>query len=482
MRGASRANYKPRDMPCPKAVSRLCVRILLAILMDAGAVRAQGTIVDSPATFALAPDHFIDATADITGVSATLAADHLFAEGWWYRVAGDGSETFFPDPDDQDYDGPVATLTWGDVNGRGFGAVETDTIVDAGGPSGRVTLSLTITNLSTSVPLTLDVFHMADIDLDGSENDSAALAGERLIRISDGANTAEYFASGTATYLVTRSGESDVAGLLFDDTPDEFGDTGLPFGPGDVTLGFQWETTVIPPSGSETFTVVIAVNTAAVSGTTPTSTTSSTSLAGSTSTTIAGGTTTTTTTGATTTTSRPPTPVEACENCQDDDGDGLVDFQDPDCCPAVRQGAIGLTRGKLKGRGAGGTALALSGTLPVDFLPSLPANVARTVQLARPGQGQLSCARIPTATLQESKGKMIFRDQVGALDRVTVLRGKAGSAKLVVRGKTVPFELPAPGPITMTFGLRESTAAGTVDRCAVGSAEFRVKRKGLVIR
>jgi len=192
-----------RSSPVPL----VCVLGLLAALLAAGAAHAQGTITDGQVSFSLDTDHFIDASADLTGVSATLASDFLFAEGWWYRVAGDEAETFLPEPDEQSYAGAVATLTWNDVDGRGlFGAVETITITDTGGPSGRVTLSLAITNLSDADPLSIDVFHMADVDVAGSVDDTAVLKAGGIIRITDGANSAEYLGADSSAFLVTPNG------------------------------------------------------------------------------------------------------------------------------------------------------------------------------------------------------------------------------------------------------------------------------------
>ena len=437
-----------------------CVLGFVAVLLAAGAAHAQETINDGPASFSLGADHFIDASADLTGVSATLTSDFLFAEGWWYRVAGDEAETFLPEPDGQDFAGTTATLTWSDIDGRGlFRAVETITISNTGGPSGRVTLSLAITNLSDGDPLAIDVFHMADIDVAGSLDDTAVLKAGGVIGITDGANGAEYFAPDSSAFLVTPSGDTGVSSVLFNAAADDFTNTGLPFGPGDVTAGFQWKAGEIAPSGTQKFTAVIAANTTAIPGGPPASTT--TSIA----------------TGPTTTTTQPAAATEACDDCQDNDGDGLVDFEDPDCCATAGRGTIALTKGKLKRRGMG-VSVAFGGTLPPDVIPASPATVAMTIQLARAGEGELFCARIPSATLQQRKGQLVFRGPIGVLDRVTV-RGKAGAGRLVAQGKTVPLELPASGPLTVTFGLR--APADAANRCAIGTGEFAAKRKALVL-
>ena len=442
------------------------------MLVAAGAAHAQGSIEDSPATFSLNADHFIDASADLLGVTSELESDFLFSEGWWYRLAGDESESFFPEPDGQTYTGAVATLSWDDVNGRGaFSAVETDTIVNTGGPSARVTLSLAITNLSSTDPLAIDVFHMADVDVAGSENDSAILAAPRLIRITDGSNSVEYLGSEASAYLVTPSGASDVATVLFDAAADEFRNTGLPFDAGDVTAGFQWSTIVIPPSGVEIFTAVIAANTTAIPGTVTTSTTSSTSV----------------TAVSTTTSTTSPALREACGDCLDNDADGFVDFEDPDCCVLRESAPIGLSRGKLKARGTGSAGVTLVATLPQSVLPSAPITDDLTLQIRAGGQEPL-CARVPGASFRQRKSKLIFSDPGASVasargfDPVVIVLGKKGKGRLIARGKMMPLELPDPGPLTLTFGLRNPATAEATNRCAAGTGQFASKRKGLVLR
>lgn len=229
---------------------------------------AQGAVNDGPATFELATGHF-DTTpsANFTGVSTPLAQDHVFEEGWWYRVQGDPAEKFFPVPDAQDYSGAVATLTWNDVDGRGFSAQEVLSVHDSMGPSGCVESVLTLTNNNPGA-LPIDVFHALDMDLAGtSGGDVGTLLGPADIGIADGAQTGEYRGLGAGAFLVRpfdAGGATDVPGLLSDAGVNDFDDTGLPFAAGDITLGFQWTTVSIPSGGQQTYHVVMAVNTPAV--------------------------------------------------------------------------------------------------------------------------------------------------------------------------------------------------------------------------
>ena len=228
----------------------------------------QGVISSAAATFTVEAFHFdTSPAASFSGVSSPLGTDHVFEAGWWYRVAGDGAEKFFPVPDLQDYAGSTATLTWNDVDARGFTAVKVLTVVDAGGPSGHVETVLTITN-NTARPLGLDVFHMFDPSLAGTfGNDSATLATPNdHILVTDGSATVtgEYRGIGASAFLVRAAGVGDVASELSDANVDDFNNSGLPFGPGDLTAGFQWTTVDVPPGGQQTYRVVFSINTAAV--------------------------------------------------------------------------------------------------------------------------------------------------------------------------------------------------------------------------
>jgi uncharacterized repeat protein (TIGR01451 family) len=222
--------------------------------------RGQGTISDPPAAFVLGLSPF-DASPDanLTGVSSTLTDDHLFQTGWWYRVAGDTAETFFPVPATQVYAGNTATLTWTDVDGRGFDARLVYVVVNEGGPSGYLRGQLTIQNPGPAA-LALDVFHMVDLDVQPlAGNDSATLAGPNEIAVTDPTGTsARYRGTDASAFLVREFGASDLGTVLGDTGVTYFDDSGLPFGPGDITAGFQW-TAAIPAGAERSFTVVLAI-------------------------------------------------------------------------------------------------------------------------------------------------------------------------------------------------------------------------------
>jgi len=431
-----------------------------ALLLLASQAWAQGTISDPPATFTRPVSAFDSGpVASFTGVSADPMADHLFEMGWWYRIAGDTAEKSFPTPNAQSYVSNTSVVTWNDVDGRGFRAVETAVVTNGGGPSGQVVFTLVLTNLNETAPLSIDLFNMTDLDVGGTtENDVAALVtpNERL-RFTDGVDTAEYAAAGAAAFLVLpydNVGITDVAGRLSDLFVNNFDNSAFP-GPGDLTSGFQWTTTIIPPSGSATFVAGIAVNTAL---TLP--------AGSSTTTTITAGSTTTSTTLAT----------ELCDNCVDDDGDTLVDFEDSDCCATT---PMTLKKSTLRPGPQGLTSLKLAaklGASPIADAQDL------TVQV-RDATG-VFCARIPAGNLSRRRKGLVFRDEDGAfagargLERITLTEKRSG-AKLAVSGARAQLATPAPGVIALTLGLRDPATAEAANQCAAGTATFRAARKGI---
>ncbi len=231
---------------------------LLTLAVAAAPGLGQGTITDPPALFQRnGPTFGID--ADLKGVSSLGSDDHLTAVGWWYRLAADSQEHRFGIPFSQQYSGDTSTLLW-EIGI--FVAEEVSTIVDTGGPSGLVVQRLTLTNLLAVVGYELDIFHMADIDVRPNfGNDSAGLTWTRdHILITDPlGNYAQYRGIGADDYLVRPFGIGSVASMLDDADIDDFDSTGLPFGPGDVTAGFQWKI-YLPPGGSASITVVFSVN------------------------------------------------------------------------------------------------------------------------------------------------------------------------------------------------------------------------------
>lgn len=247
-----------------------CRRLLALVLAAASpaVASAQGTITHGDVSFVRLAGAFDSSpSADLKGASPTLLQDHVFEFGWWLRVVGvDTAESAFPVPTAQNYTGATSTLSWSTLGTGGvLSAEEVATVLDPGlpgiGDGGEVEVALTIENISAS-PVTVALFAMADIDLAGSASDSAQIfLAPRFLTLSDGVTDAraQLYGAFADAHLVRPFGATDVGAVLSDTAIDNFGSTGLPFGPADFTGGFQW-TFTLDPSQSKEVVVVIGVD------------------------------------------------------------------------------------------------------------------------------------------------------------------------------------------------------------------------------
>jgi len=252
-------------------ISVRCWSFAALALVTAGPSLAQGTISLGDAQFVRTASSWDSSPeANLRGVSLPLTDDHLYEFGWWFRVAGDTQETPFPFPDSQSYDADQSDLAWNNVGGRSlFSAFESAGISTGNGDTnGHVYVWLTILNLSAVNPLTLEIFNLADFDLQPTvANDTARLVEWTplgILQLNDaGENFAQYSASRQSGspihYLVRPYGANDVGAVLSDASITDFDDSGTPFGPGDLTAGWQFSITVAP-SAMVTLAVYLRVN------------------------------------------------------------------------------------------------------------------------------------------------------------------------------------------------------------------------------
>lgn len=208
--------------------------------------QAGGTLTDQAVSLVYTSGHWSSApNASLYGTETGV--NPLFRSGWWYRVVGvDTREYPFPPPDSEVYgaDGRLVA-TWNNVDGKGFTARETTWVFDEEGPSGGFTSEVFVDWGTNPAPHEIALFHLLDVDVAGSfAGDSAALRGPGYIKITDGSSTVRYRGyGGQPHYLVAPYDNlygGDVKRRLNDALVDDFGDTGLPFGPGDVTAGMQF--------------------------------------------------------------------------------------------------------------------------------------------------------------------------------------------------------------------------------------------------
>ncbi len=235
-----------------------CWQFAALALIAASPALAQGTISSGDVQFVRTASSWDSSPeANLRGVSLPLTDDHLYEFGWWYRVVGDTQETPFPFPDSQSYNVDRSDLVWDDVGGRGlFSANESAGIdTDLGEIAAAVYVWLELHNLSAVSPLSLEIFNLADFDLQPTAtNDTARLVEWTpigILQLNDaGGNFAQYVATRQfgwpIHFLVRPFGANDVGALLSDAAITNFDDSGTPFGPGDFTAGWQFSITIAP--------------------------------------------------------------------------------------------------------------------------------------------------------------------------------------------------------------------------------------------
>lgn len=186
------------------------------------------------------------------------ATDHLFQNWWWYRAGtASGREFGFSNFVSQSGGGNNQTLNYAEVDGV---SASINYVIQDMGVGAIVTQRLVLTNTSTAGPQRIDLFNYADFDVGGTAGtDSATLTGPNLMRITDGANFAEFEGVGAGAWQVTSF--ATLRGLLTNAVVDNLNNTGLPFAPGDWTGAFQW-TFDLNPGESVTVIERLAVNTA----------------------------------------------------------------------------------------------------------------------------------------------------------------------------------------------------------------------------
>ena len=247
-----------------RAIGAWSLAVLALATLVAGSARAQICTLTAGATSYVIPatSHY-DGTpvSNFTGVGT---GDYLFEDGWWFRIAGDTQESFFPPPDTTACVGTNVTVFWANVSARGFRASNSLLLTSIGANQGEVILQMAITNLSAVNPLVISIFHGADFDVNGSSGtDNAVLLNpNNYIRITDTiAGVAEYRAHNPAAnaFLVRPNGATDVFGELGDANVDNFDNTTLPTSNFDFTGAFQWDL-IIPASGTATARVALNAN------------------------------------------------------------------------------------------------------------------------------------------------------------------------------------------------------------------------------
>lgn len=177
--------------------------------------------------------------------------DHMYQNWWWFRTNLDTAEK------------PLAGLTSmmsGGANNVNLVFTEdagslpnallfnlTYTLTGVSPTMARVDIVWSVRNIygQTPQPITVDFFAYSDFDLNGSSgNDSGVLVSPQTIRYLDGTTAVDVIASGAGLVGYDVDRYDILLDLLNDDAVYNVSNSGLPFGPDDMTNVFQWRATL----------------------------------------------------------------------------------------------------------------------------------------------------------------------------------------------------------------------------------------------
>jgi hypothetical protein len=182
---------------------------------------------------------------------------------------------------------------------------------------------------------------------------------------------------------------------------------------------------------------------------------------------------------------------EICGNCIDDDGDGLVDFEDPDCC-AAQAGQLfqmDLRHARLRPRRATGrTLLRVKSALARSGLAGRIDPLAQQVgiQIRSADRGELLCASIPAGKFLKRKKGYVFSQkrtplppELGRnLNRVRIKPLKSGVVAFRMKGRQALLATPAEGTLQISVGFMRPGTPSSQNVCSQAVRLFRGGKKG----
>jgi hypothetical protein len=171
---------------------------------------------------------------------------------------------------------------------------------------------------------------------------------------------------------------------------------------------------------------------------------------------------------------------EICGNCIDDDGNGVVDFEDPACCTP---GVMKVKRLVIADT-ARGTNLTLKASVAESGLAIGTASTQDVSLQLRAASGQVLCARVPATNVVRTKKGARFSDaghgvgSASGIDALLLRAKKNGAGKLGASGRRMSLAAPPAGPIQITLALRDPATAEQGNRCAGAQVTMKPRKKG----
>jgi hypothetical protein len=170
-------------------------------------------------------------------------------------------------------------------------------------------------------------------------------------------------------------------------------------------------------------------------------------------------------------------PVEICGDCIDNDDDGFIDLDDPDC-GCAQPDVLSLKRLKIKSKKSGAKKFKVKAlvadALPVGFDPT---TTGMQMQMSDVN-GVVFCARFDDGWERKGKRRIKYRNKDKTTQRLAGLKvakfkvARNGRVKFVAKGPNAELR------DDITGELKVSVLVG--EQCTVSSAPLRAKKRKLV--
>ena len=182
-------------------------------------------------------------------------------------------------------------------------------------------------------------------------------------------------------------------------------------------------------------------------------------------------------------------PAEDCTNCVDDNGNGLVDYEDPECCSGTQEFAATLRKARMRPKGSDQSFLRIRSALGSNIGVNPMANQV-TVQIRQQNGPQVLCARVPVGAMMKMHHGKVFKFWYAKNQKVVTAEGiddlkirfkKNGQARFGTQGKRVQFTTPNAGSMQVIVGFHDPTVGNQGNVCSAFVQAFRTGKKGALL-
>jgi hypothetical protein len=177
-----------------------------------------------------------------------------------------------------------------------------------------------------------------------------------------------------------------------------------------------------------------------------------------------------------------------CGDCQDNDGNGLTDFEDPACCQQLQRFDMTLSLGRIRPMSPTTSRLRLRSMLARSGLADIdPMREDVFLQIRPAGGSDVLCAHFPATKFRRYRGAFRFQDRLHTVevarsvdDVIIKVRGD-GSVGFRTNSKEAKLASPPANNLQVTVGIRDPSAGDVANRCSTMTESFRTGRRGALL-